>query len=179
MLWDEATIEVLVRGTARLSVTLFLVWLLRQGWLRWRGGLDTRAARRQRNLFVIFAGVHVVHLAFVLLLAQVTQGESIRARGGWLLVTLTGGVIYLAIVVMALAHLGWIPGAARIRASRGAEIAATTLVWVAFMQAYTGRVLISAWYAPVPILLTIGILVFLLQHLRSSARAPQMQAPGR
>jgi hypothetical protein len=169
---DEPTAALLTRVTARISAVLFIVWLLRQGWLRWRGPLQESAARAQRKLFLTFAAAHIIHLAALLLLAQVTQGESIGRRGGWLRVVLTGGVVYLAIVVMAAAHLGLLPGAARIRDSLGAEMIVTLLIWIAFMQAYTGRAIESAYYWPFPLLLTGGMLFYLIgARLRPVAEA--------
>jgi len=159
---DEPTAAILTRVTARISAVLFIAWLLRQGWLRWRGPIAEGAARAQRNLFLTFAGAHMIHLAALLALAWVTHGESVGLRGGWLRVTLTGGVVYLAIVVLAAAYMGLIPGAARIRASGAAETFVTLLVWIAFMQAYTGRAIESAYYAPFPLVLTGGILFYLL-----------------
>jgi len=173
MPFDEPTIALLTRLTARISATLFIVWLLRQGWLRWRGPLDERAMRAQRNLFLTFAAAHLIHLAALLSLAWVTHGESVRTRGGWLAAALTGGIIYLAIVLMAAAHLGLIPGAARVRASRGAEMTVALLVWLAFMQAYTGRAIASAYYAPFPLLLVTGILLYVTAPRSRSARVEE------
>lgn len=161
MILDESTAAMLTRVTARVSAVLFIVWLLRQGWLHWHGSMSERAARAQRSLFLTFAAAHMIHLAALLALAWVTHGNSIGLRGGWLRAVLTGGVVYFAIGAMAAAHWGLAPGAARIRTSRGAEMAVTLLVWVAFMQAYTSRAMESAYYLPFPLLLTGGMLLYL------------------
>lgn len=170
---DEPTAAMLTRVTARISAVLFMAWLLRQGWLRWRGPMAEAAARAQRTLFLWFAAGHMIHLAALLALAWVTQGESVVLRGGWLRVVFTGGVVYFAIVVMAAAYLGLAPGAAGIRNSRGAEAAVTLLIWIAFMQAYTGRAIESAYYAPFPLVLTGGMLFYLLgPRLRAAVPSP-------
>lgn len=153
---DEPTAAMLTRWTARISVTLYLVWLYRQALLRQRRGLDEPAARRQGRLFVLFAAGHYLHLACLLLLAYATAGASVELRGGWLRVTLTGGMIYLAIAMLALAHLNLLPGAERIRRLRSVEFAVALLAWIGFNVAYVGRAVRDPAYIPVTALLWLG-----------------------
>ena len=168
MSFDESTVALLTRWTARLSVTLYLLWLFRQGLLRWRKAYDTDAARRQGNFFVLFAGGHFVHLAFVFLLAYVTDSGNVGGRGGWLQAGLTGGIIYLGIGVMMLAHLNLVPAAEKIRRLRSLEFAVALLAWIGFIVAYGGRAANDRTYAPLALLLALGMLLYI-----SSLRIPQ------
>ena len=170
-MFDEHTTAMLVRWTARLSVTLYLLWLFRQGLLRWRKAYDADAARRQGRLFVAFGGAHFVHLAFVFLLAYVTDSANIGGRGGWLQAGLTGGVIYFAIGVLMLAHLNLAPAAERLRRSRAVEFTVALLAWIGFIAAYGSRAASDATYAPLALLLAIGFLLYIV-----SVRVPQPAA---
>lgn len=168
MSFDEPTVAMLTRWTARLSVTLYLLWLFRQGLLRWRKAYDAVAARRQGNFFVLFAGGHFVHLAFVFLLAYVTGSANVGGRGGWLQAGLTGGIIYLGIGVMMLAHLNLVPAAEKIRQMRSVEFAVALLAWIGFIVAYGGRAANDSTYAPLALLLALGFLLYI-----ASLRIPQ------
>lgn len=168
---DEPTAAMLTRWTARLSVTLYLVWLYRQALLRQRRALDAKAARRQGHLFVLFAAGHYLHLLCLLLLASASAGASIAQRGGWPRVTLTGGVVYLAIGVLALAHLNLLPDAERMRRLRSVEFTVALLAWIGFNVAYVGRAVRDPAYLPVTVLLWVGFLFYAY-----SLRAPQPAA---
>ena len=132
---DQATVELLVRLTARVSVASFAAALIvfAAGYPH-----DQRGLSVGRRLFAGFIVAHTVHFATVAWLAVVTSGENIRERDGWAVVAAVAFLFYAAVFFV---YRGW-GNAAMGSPSRRLRMTNVALVAIAavFLNAYLARV---------------------------------------
>ena len=164
MLMDEPTLRALVRWTARLSAALFVV------------ALFAFAARRRMSshvavrLFLAFVAAHAVHFSVVFLLAWVTDGANLRARGGYVLTSVVG-VIFGAGAVAGILRMR---SSHPTRAVRFAGALGIGFIWFAFTATYAGRALDAPVFAIPAIFLTAAFLGFLNESRRGANSANRL-----
>ena len=132
---DEATVALLVRLTARVSVAIFAAALIvfAAGYQH-----DRRRLSAGMRLFAGFIVAHTVHFATVAWLAIVTSGENIRERDGWAVVITVAILFYAAVLVVLRAWRRAAMGSssASLRMANVCIVAITAV----FLNSYLARV---------------------------------------
>ena len=151
-MWDEPTVALATRVTARVSATLFALHPILRGLAYLRPGtFDVR--RRIRGSLALFALAHTVHFGCVLTLAYVTRGANIHARGGWVPVLLTATAFYGSLMYLYARDDLY---------RRPTTWGVLAILWLAFAQSYLLRIGQSGLYAALSLLLIAAFGVHLL-----------------
>jgi hypothetical protein len=134
---DQATVELMVRLTARVSGGMFAAALI-----AFAAGYqpDRRRLHVGTRLFAGFIVAHTIHFATVAWLAVITSGENIRERDGWSVVVTVALLFYLAAFSVLRA---WGDTAMGRRSSRGLRLTANVAIVaiaVVFLNSYLARV---------------------------------------
>lgn len=170
---DEATLVTCVRLTARTSAVVFSGAMIAHA-------VETRAGAARRTPFwirsrTLLAGLlvsHTVHFAFVGLLAAATHGANIAARHGWIATGAVGSLFYAAVIGLIRVRRD----ASRSRGQILFEWVATTLLTFAFLVAYVGRAMASAFFVPFVIVLVGGAIADSVAIFRLRARTRDFPA---
>ena len=94
---EQATAELIVRLTARVSVVLFAA-----GLILFAAGYphDPRRLSVATRFFGGFIVAHTIHFASVAWLAVVTSGDNIQERDGWAVVVTVALLFYMAVFIV-------------------------------------------------------------------------------
>ena len=134
---DQATVELIVRLTARVSVAMFAAALIAfatgDQYHRQRLHVGTR-------LFAGFIVAHTIHFATVAWLAVVTSGENIRDRDGWTVVVTVALLFYLAVFSVLRAWGGTAMGRSSSRGLRVTANGAIVAIAAVFLNSHLARV---------------------------------------
>ncbi|ANM28621.1 hypothetical protein ABI59_01795 [Acidobacteria bacterium Mor1] len=163
-MWDEPTVALATRVTARISATLFALHLILRGLAYLRpGNFDVR--RRIRGTLGLFTLAHTIHFCCVLTLARVTQGANIHARGGWVPVLVTATAFYGSLMYLYARDDLY---------KRPTTFGVLVILWLAFAQAYLLRIARSPLFAALSLLLIAALGV----HLWSFRAGSNQGSPG-
>jgi sulfoxide reductase heme-binding subunit YedZ len=167
--FSEEALRVMVRGTARTSISLFvlaftassLYTLLGTNWAKY-------LRENRRYIGVSFAFSHFVHLLFLILLMIYYPQDSL-AKLSQLEIVLAS-MTYLFILAMAITSFDpprrWIGP----RAWHWLHLTGMYLVWLIFVETYGKAALQDGYYLPLVVLLLTAIM------LRVAARLKQDKA---
>ena len=159
---DAATL--LVRLTARTSAGLFAASLLAGARRLGPPRPLARHSLRRDDLaaFGAWVAAHSIHFAAVARLSFVTDGQTIRAAGGYAGTLAVGLAFYAACIavfrVKARPGAGW----ATI-GQRRVETWTAVVIWIIFFQAYALRLNRSPWFATLAVLLAAALAAFLMR----------------
>ena len=160
---NEESIRMLVRATARVSVTLFLLTFIATSLQRFVPG-DTSAwlLRNRRYIGVSFAAVHAEHLALLGVLGVwYTHSFVDRLNAG----TVACGVLaYLFIAAMAATSSDAAVRAMGHRKWKLLHTVGAYYIWILFAQSYIPRAIKSAFYWPFAIAL-VGALALRITYV--------------
>ena len=161
---DQATVELIVRLTARLSATLFAaaVALFAAG-----SPHDRRRQNFATRLFTGFIVAHTIHFVTVAWLAIATAGENIRERDGWAVVTTVAVLFYAAAFVVVRAWTAVTRGHSPSRKIGVMPNVALAAIAVAFLNSYVARVALMPVYW-LPAVGLAGILTMYLVRMRAA-----------
>ena len=134
---DQATAELMVRLTARVSVVMFAAALI-----AFAAGYqhDRQRLHVGTRLFAGFIVAHTIHFATVAWLAVVTSGENIRERDGWAVVVTVALLFYLAVFSVLRAWGDTAMGRTSSRGPRVAANVAIVAIAAVFLNSYLARV---------------------------------------
>jgi hypothetical protein len=167
------SLRMIIRATARSSVTLFLLAFTASAtWLLWPSAFTRWQRSNRRYLGVSFALSHFVHLGAILTLRAIAPEEfAATTPATWIL----GGLAYVFIAAMTATSFD---RTARAIGSRAWSILHTTgacYVWIVFANSYISRALTMPEYivpaAAVVVALTLRIAAFLRRRAASRAVA--------
>ncbi|MDZ4861579.1 MAG: hypothetical protein SGI88_21610 [Candidatus Hydrogenedentes bacterium] len=168
--FNEAAIRLLVRNTARISVTLFLLaftasslqYFFRAQWSRY-------LLKNRRYIGVSFAMEHTVHFLCLVVLF-VWFPDPFRAA--LLPVTLIGGgLAYVFIALMTLRSFDRTAAMIGPRAWRALHTVGAYYIWVLFAQSYFPRAWKDVWYIPFAAMLVGGLMLRIAAALARRSRA--------
>ena len=156
MSWDESTVALVTRVTARVSAIVFVGYLATHAGRRLLdGAIGPRLGTVARRVFTAFVLAHTVHFTAVAALTVVTRGANIGVRGDWIPVTAIGVLFYIGVLAIWRAERAM---TRQIRVARSLwwlRVAGVTFIWVAFAQAYVLRLKES------PLFLALGVALVL------------------
>lgn len=175
MTFDAEHAALLVRATARVSAAIlavnFLVAARRVSGAS-SGTIDVR--RIDVATFASFVVSHTIHFICVGLLTIATAGANIDARSGYVPVVALGVVFYFACVAVVRVKrrpsLEWAD-----RRQRRTELWLLAGIWVAFFQAYAGRLLEWWLFTALAALLLYSVARFVTAALRSRVYSPHVR----
>jgi hypothetical protein len=140
---DQATAELIVRLTARVSVAVFVAALIlfAAGYQH-----DRRRLEVGTRFFAGFIVAHTIHFAAVAWLAVVTSGENIRERDGWAVVVTVALLFYIAVFVVLHAWRDAAMGRTSSRSLRVTATVAVVAIAAVFLKYYLARVVRMPMY---------------------------------
>lgn len=168
-------LRMLIRATARSSVTLFLLAFTASAtWLFWPGTFSRWQRSNRRYLGVSFALSHFVHLGAILALRATAPAElAATPLATWIL----GGLAYVLITGMTLTSFD---RTARAIGPRAWSILHTTgayYVWVVFANSYVSRAITMPEYI-VPALAVVAALVLRIAAFARRRAASRVATSG-
>ena len=154
--YTEPAIRLLIRDTARISVTLFtlafaassLHSLLHRSWTEW-------LLKNRRYIGVSFAGAHFAHLALLVALGLYFPRPFLPSLSATTLVG--GGLAYLFIALMTATSFDRTAAMIGPRAWRTLHTVGAYYIWILFAQAYIPRAIKDPWYIPLTAILVAGM----------------------
>jgi hypothetical protein len=144
---DQATVEMIVRLTARVSAVIFAAALI-----LFAAGYphDRRRLYVGTRLFAGFIVAHTIHFATVAWLAVVTSGENIEERDGWPVVVTVALLFYMAVFAVLRAWGDAAMGRSSSRSLRVTANVAVVAVAAVFFNSYLARaVRMPVYWLPV------------------------------
>lgn len=168
--WNIEGYRLVIRATARTSLTLFLAAFCASALVAlWPGTLSRWLRRNRRQLGLAFAMSHFIHLVAILAFAQADPATF------WTLSPsrsiLTGGLAYLAIALLAATSFDRMVALLGAPAWRRLHLAGIWFIWLSFVFTNAKRIPVSLWYAlPVAILLAAAALRVLVRRQSGATR---------
>ncbi len=155
--FDEATVRLAARWTARIAVVLFAASFAATG-IRHTipGVLSQWLDRSQRFVFVAFAATHLLHLVTLVLLGVYFPDpfrEDLHP-----ITIIGGGLAYVFVVVIAAAASERWRLLLGERVETWIRVVGSYYIWVVFAQAYGLRVLEEPEYLPFLVVLILALL---------------------
>jgi methionine sulfoxide reductase heme-binding subunit len=148
--WNENTVRLVLRATARISFVLFtsafIAAPLRR---RWPSLLSSWLLANRRYLGVSFAVSHYFHLAAIIALARLAPDGFRRDVDSSALVF--GGLAYVFLTAMTLTSFDRTAAWIGPRAWRILHTAGVYYIWFIFFISYFPRSIVSIAYAPLAI----------------------------
>lgn len=160
-----AATRMIIRGTARTSLLLFLmafvasamVWVF-PGWLtNWQ-------RRNRRYLGLAFAVSHGLHLLAIVAFAQLDPVAFWEVTNTSMVVT--GGLAYLFIAAMAATSFDRAPALIGMRAWSLLHRMGAWYIWLSFAVAFGRRAAIDPAYWPAMLLIAAALVIRILAWLR-------------
>jgi hypothetical protein len=161
---DQATIESIVRLTARLSAAVFAAALIVSA----AGNQhDRRRLYFGTRLFAAFIAAHTIHFLTVGWLAVVTAGGNIRERDGWAVAVTVALLFYIAVFFVLRAWGDAAVGRSSSRTLRVTAEAALVAIAAVFLNSYVGRAVRMPVYW-LPVLGLVGIVALYFVRTRAA-----------
>ena len=170
--FNESATRLLVRDTARVSVTLFILAftasslhvLFHKPATRW-------LLQNRRYIGVSFAAAHAIHFALLVVLFYAFPHPFREYLDATTLIG--GGLAYVFIALMTATSFDRTAALIGPRAWRVLHTVGGYYIWILFAQSYFPRAVRYPWYVPFAALLVVGLLVRVVAW--QSARAKQSQ----
>jgi methionine sulfoxide reductase heme-binding subunit len=171
--WNEYSVRLVLRATARTSFILFTsAFIASPLHRRWPNPLNSWLLGNRRYLGVSFAVSHYFHLAAIITLARLAPEGFRREVDASALVV--GGLAYGFLTAMTLTSFDRTAAIIGARAWRILHTAGVYYIWFIFFISYVPRSLVSIAYAPLGIV-TVAALALRLP-LGYGRRAPTSAA---
>lgn len=167
--FTESAVRLLVRDTARVSVTLFLLAFTASSlYALGRNALTRWLLQNRRYIGVSFAVAHAIHLAMLGILAYAFPQPF---RGDLKAITLIGGgTAYLFILLMTATSFDRSAALIGPRTWRVLHKLGAYYIWILFAQSYIPRAIRDPWYIPFAGLVVAGLLVRISAWMATRAR---------
>lgn len=163
-------LRMLIRATARSSVTLFLLaFTAAATFLLWPRGFTRWQRSNRRYLGVSFALSHFVHLGAILTLRETAPEEmASTAAATWIL----GGLAYVLIAAMTATSFDSTARAIGPRAWSMLHTTGSYYVWIVFANSYISRALMMPEYIvpALAVVAALGLRIAAFLRRRASSR---------
>ncbi len=168
--FTESATRLLVRNTARMSVTLFIMAFTASSlYALFRKPATGWLLQNRRYIGVSFAAAHAVHFALLVVLFYAFP-QPFRGNLGATTV-IGGGLAYVFIALMTATSFDRTAALIGPRKWRVLHTVGAYYIWILFAQSYFPRALKDPWYVPFAALLVLGLLARVLAW--QSARVKQ------
>jgi len=163
--YDEQSLRQLIRWSARISVSLFCLAFAAKGINFYiQNSFSFWILMNRKYWGISFAIIHLVHLAFLLLLQghfhpvfELADPTSLMA----------GGLAYLFILLMLLTSFPYFSKQLSPRNWKRLHTIGSYWIWLIFMTSYWTRVLTEKEYLPLGLLLVIALLFRIYANWKS------------
>jgi len=156
---DELGVRMLIRTTARSSLTLFLLAFVASSAARlWPNALTQWLLRNRRYLGLSFALSHFIHLGAVGTLAM-RWPHPFMEQSASALTLVGGGAGYLGLALMVATSWDGAVRALGGKRWRVLHLAGSWILWIIFAQSYAGRAVGAPWPYALVMFAIVGVVV--------------------
>ncbi|PJI45348.1 MAG: hypothetical protein CTR54_05170 [Rhizobium sp.] len=160
-----ASTRMIIRGTARTSLLLFLMAFVASAMVRvFPGWLTNWQRRNRRYLGLAFAVSHGLHLVAIIAFARLDPVAFWQVTNTSMVVT--GGLAYLFIAAMAATSLDRAPALIGMRAWSLLHRMGAWYIWLSFAVAFGRRAAIDPAYWPAMLLIAAALVIRILAWVR-------------
>lgn len=160
-----ASTRMIIRGTARTSLLLFLMAFVASAMVRvFPGWLTNWQRRNRRYLGLAFAVSHALHLVAIVAFARLDPVAFWQVTNTSMVVT--GGLAYLFIAAMAATSLDRAPALIGMRAWSLLHRMGAWYIWLSFAVAFGRRAAIDPAYWPAMLLIAAALVIRILAWVR-------------